>query len=173
VTFVKPAWLPPILLTLVIWAMVPFGRTISNALRESGFLRLTLLAAGAAATLGLGRALIGDRTAQSSWAKFLFGAGLIWLLAAFFPEHPEESIHCLQIAILTWLFFRPLTGRPWAWLWAGVLAAAAGTLEEFLQRCTPSRTFDLRDIAVTVLTAALASFTLRFSANRRASVRAS
>jgi VanZ family protein len=74
---------------------------------------------------------------------------MLWYLSAV----PAEAVHLVEYGILAVLFRRALPGGAGA----SILAAGLiGILDEVIQGATPGRVFDVRDIVINVLAAAVA-----------------
>lgn len=135
--------------TFGLWASVPFLRPVTEAMRSAGWLRGAVLAAAAALLMAL-RLRYPPRS-SIAWGLIGFYVSLPFL----FEIAPEEMFHLLTMPLLTCLWSRAipnLRAAPW---YAAIIATAACLIEEGLQRITPGRIFDWRDIAMAALSASL------------------
>nr|MBP8037171.1 VanZ family protein [Desulfobulbus sp.] len=149
---------------LCIYGAIPLARDIQEFVAVRGgqqlFLWPALLGLGAA-TAWLGRAVARGTVSLSPVRALVLlvvaglFAGLVWSLR----DNPEESLHCLQYAVLGALLFRALRRHPGgqALYWAAALAGIGlGMVDELIQWLVPDRTFDYRDIGINGLSVVLA-----------------
>ena len=158
------AWVAVAGWLLLVYGAIPLARNVQEfvAVRDGQhfFLWATLLGL-AAASVWLARAgarhspeLGRLRVLVLAAVAGLF-AGLIWSLR----NNPEESLHCLQYAVLGGLLFRALRRHMGG---CAVFAAAAmagvglGIIDELIQWLVPARTFDYRDLGINGLSVVLA-----------------
>jgi len=161
-----PAWAAFAAWVLLIFATVPFARTIEAfvvaRLGDRAFL-LGVLAIVAAAALLAWRALarLGARARVAVALGVALYAGAAWWLRG----NPVESVHVVEYGALGLLALRALAhGARDAWLApsAALLALTVGILDEALQWLTPARVWDLRDITVNALAGAGGPLLLAF-----------
>ncbi len=177
----KPTlWLPPLVLTLVMWMTVGYVRPITEWLRARGIL---------ANSIWTIFALIAAVVIWTSWKKGQpsgTGGGndtlrCIFLLATSVATYialmlvmvvaPEERFHFILVGLVTYLYFR-LFEALWPTTWFvpffGFLAGAlVGGIEEGLQKFYPSRFFDWRDVGINVLAAFMATLLIHSLKARR------
>jgi len=149
--------------TLAIYATLPWAPRLARPVVRSavgGWLLgpgSAVLAVAAAGALGL--RLRRRRAPARAWAALalaLLGAagGLAWL-----GGQRIERIHLPEYAlaaVLAWRALAPsIAGEGAAYVAAAALAGAIGWGDELLQKITPGRVYDLRDVAANALGAVL------------------
>ncbi len=128
-------------------------------LRSHGVLKLSLFSCFVACFAGSLWMLLKTGT-RTAWRYFLLiSVFATALLIARQVKIPEEQIHFFEYGLVGILFVRALepkrgTGRN-VLVWALILSAVAGTVDELLQGLIPTRHFDTRDIFLNATSAAL------------------
>jgi Ca2+/Na+ antiporter len=87
----------------------------------------------------------------SQYVVLIFCAGLYMYFTVQLGSHPEEAIHFLEYALLSFFVFRALRYRVTDWtiyISASFFVMFFGTVDEFLQWMTPSRVWDYRDVGI-------------------------
>jgi hypothetical protein len=161
-----------------IYLSLPFGPRFGLA-----FLRTApgawLLGPGltVAAVAGAGVLMVALRRRRAPlWAfAALLGAGAAYALAfSWLRAQRLERTHLPEYGIVAWLAWRALDpllpGRVAAYAAAAALGAAIGYGDELLQGLLPGRYYDLRDVALNALGAALAVVVLAAARARPAPV---
>ncbi len=156
----RRAWLAFSVVTAVVFATIPLARRIQYAVEATTGreLFLVVVAAGivAAAWAAARRSRRGAHGGRRSLGVLAL-LSLAYLAGAFvLRRNPEEAIHLLEYGALGVLGARALAFRiPGAWVYpsAALLGAAVGMIDEALQWITPSRHWDLRDLAINGLAA--------------------
>lgn len=138
---------------LAIYATLGVVRTVTNALRDRGVLRISVgvafvLAASAALWL-----IFRDRDRRTlRMLLSLIAVAAIYAAAIWPMQSPEEKIHFIQYGIAALLAY--------AWLRryvaSALLVLAAGWIDELIQGLLPSRFYDLRDVAFNAAAGVLA-----------------
>jgi hypothetical protein len=158
-----------------IYLSLPLGPRLGLA-----FLRTTpgawLLGPGltVAAVAGVGALMVVlRRRAAPPWAyATLVGAGACYAFAfSWLRAQRLERTHLPEYGIVAWLAWRALApllpGRVPAYAAAAALGAAIGYGDELLQGLLPGRYYDLRDVGLNALGAALAVVVLAAARARR------
>lgn len=145
-------WIKPLACLLLIYALVPAGRPLSDFLKEKTpfALIITLLCAavlaGTVAACAQGRLIRGLR----AWFFLLLViAAYTWTFTL--ANVPEEKFHLLEYAVLGYLIFGACQnhcGAALSFLLAVMLTTAAGWTEEGLQYLCPGRYYDLHDVLI-------------------------
>ncbi len=150
---------------LAIYSTLGVVRTITNALRDAGLLRICVAVAFAvAATTAL--TLIfrnpGNRTRRM--VTMLAGVAVAYALVILPMKSPEEKIHFIEYGVVALLAYASFH----RYVAAFVFVAAAGWIDEGIQALLPSRYYDLRDVAFNAAAGlmALAALALCFSRER-------
>jgi hypothetical protein len=129
---------------LAIYSTLGVVRTVTNALRDAGILRICVAVAFAVAATGALALIFRDpRNRTRRMVAMLAGVAVAYALVILPMESPEEKIHFIEygvVAILAYLSF----GR---YVAAFLFVAAAGWVDEGIQALLPSRYYDLRDVA--------------------------
>ncbi len=97
----------------------------------------------------------------SQYISLIFCAGLYIYFTIQLGGHPEEAIHFLEYALLSYFVFRALSHRIRDWtiyVTAALFIMFLGTADEFLQWITPSRVWDYRDIGLNFMGGAIFLF---------------
>lgn len=147
-------------LLLCIYSTLSVARTISNALRDAGYLRaavavvFTLAAIGAVVFLFRTPAL---RNPRASFA--VLGVALVYATIVFPMSSPEEKLHFLEygaVGVLAFFAMPPRWVTPKRFAAAVLFTLAAGWLDEGIQALLPNRHYDLRDVGFNALAGAMA-----------------
>lgn len=160
-------------LLLGIYGTLSVARTVTNALRDAGWLKRTVAIAFAfvaAAVVGAVwrvPALRRPRTVLLVLAAAGAYALVIWPM-----DSPEEKLHFVEyglVGVLAFLSMPDVWTTPRRALGAFLFTAAAGWVDEGIQAVLPNRYYDLRDVAFNAAAGAMALATflaLRFFAAR-------
>lgn len=157
-------WLLAATYTGAIYASAYFVRFASNHLRERSLLAPTVAGLGLAGLAGLVAWWAHDRPSLGTWS-LLVPAGIAYGGLWQALDRLEERIHLLEYGILGAILFRALTLHAhrrervrWRWPATGalLLAVALGWLDEGIQYLLPNRFYDLRDVAINAVAAAVA-----------------
>ena len=151
-----------------IYASLPFVRSVSNALRDRGWLANAILLVLAAAALVIVVAILRRRPGWRQMAV-LTAMALLYAVAIARLRQPEERMHLLQYGLFGALVFAalrerlrvdpetpPARRRRVAATIAVVVTGAAGWLDEGIQYFLPNRYYDLRDVWFNFLAGVLA-----------------
>ena len=143
-----------LMLALFWWGLImlslPFGRAITNALRDSSALNLALISALGAAIGGI---LLGlyflhtKRKIRQRKIRFILVLLLSLILASLFLERPEERWHVYHygiLALFVWEIFAEKSKMPLVFCCLSL--TMMGFLEEAAQFFIPERVFDWRDV---------------------------
>lgn len=142
---------------LAIWSTLGVVRTVTNALRDRGLLRVSVAVAFTVAAI-LALWLIfrepvrrNVRILLTLLAVAAAYAAVIWPM-----QSPEEKIHFIEYGIVGLLAYAS-TGR---YLASAIFVVAAGWIDEGIQALLPSRYYDLRDVAFNAAAGVLALIAL-------------
>lgn len=128
---------------LAIYSTLGVVRTVTNALRDSGFLRAGVAVAFALAAVASLVLIFRDgRNRTGAMLLKLAGVAAAYALVILPMGSPEEKIHFIQygiVALLAYVSWR----RYWV---AALFVVAAGWLDEGIQALLPTRYYDLRDV---------------------------
>ena len=158
------AWLTAGGWTLLIYLTIPLARPIQEWVQTHGgqqlFLWTTFTAIGLTA-LGTASAVARRRlTLRPTAATALVAIGLVFVALTWsLRENPEESIHCIQYGVLSWLLLRALRLRHQGWtahFAAAMIGVTLGIVDELIQWLIPWRYFDFRDLGINALAVLLA-----------------
>jgi len=158
----RTRWLAPLVLTLWLWGSVPFGRAISDWLRDHGLLQTCIGAAGIILILAF-VFFVRRRTPLLSglrWAMLMGLFSLTVLLMMTVVQTPEERVHFLQIGLLAFLIWRALPQTCGALGWVVLAGILAGAVEEAIQIMVPGRVCDGRDIGMNAVAAVVTGLAL-------------
>jgi VanZ family protein len=152
--------------SLLIYATLGLVRQVTNALRDRGLLRTTVAAAFAVAAIAVLSHLVRRRAPRRVWLALPLVALGYALVYRFAVVAPEERVHLIQYGLLALLIFLALGARAAASpapasllrrsVTAFLLTAALGWLDEIFQGLHPARVYDLRDVGLNAIAAALA-----------------
>jgi len=161
------SWLCVLLWSLVIYATVPFTRTISSVVRDhwgrelftAFVLSVIILSAGALVLL-----LYRSGRAKRENYLWLILTALLGIYAAIGRRaSPEESLHFVEYGVLGVLLFRAFSHRvhdPGIYVMAILSGAMIGLGDEVVQWLTPRRFFDFRDVWMNVFGIGLAQLAI-------------
>jgi hypothetical protein len=136
---------------LAIYATLGVVRTITNALRDRGVLRVSVVAAFAIAAIAVVLFLFRDarqRSRRSVLALLVIGAAYAAVILPM--KSPEEKIHFIEYGGVAALAH---AAAPLGWSGrkrfgaCATFVAAAGWIDEGIQALLPTRYYDLRDVA--------------------------
>jgi hypothetical protein len=158
-------WTLAALLLLLIYGSSYLVRILLDRLMERGWLggAVFLLFATVGAVLVV--VLVRGRPGPREMGLIAAGALTYWVILSSM-ELPQERIHFVEYGLLGGLFYAALKER-WSqrsWrlfsrrspeLWAVILTALAGWLDELIQAVVPGRFYDLRDVAFNALAGGL------------------
>jgi VanZ like protein len=166
-------WLALLAYVAAVYAFLPFGPRLGLALTGTaagtwllgpGVTVLTL-----AGTAGLVVLLVRRRAPLRAHAMLLAaGVGYVVAFSWLRSQHLERT-HLPEYGIAAWLAWRALVPSlpgTAGYVAAAVLAAAIGYGDELLQRITPGRVYDLRDVAMNAVGAVLGAVVLAAVAAR-------
>ena len=156
----RRAWLAFLGVALIILLTIPLARRAQHIVEGtvgSGFFLLIVLMGIAWTAWAAWRRLRRSAGFERRSAWVLGGVTLVYVGGAFvLRRNPEEAVHLLQYGALGILGARALAFRiPDRWVYpaAALLGASAGMVDEAVQWMTPSRHWDLRDLAINALAA--------------------
>lgn len=147
-------------LLLGIYSTLSVARTISNALRDAGMLRVAVAAAFGLAAVCAVAFLV--RTPQLRNPRTLFaaiGVALVYATVIFPMSSPEEKLHFLEygaVGVLAFFCMPPGWATARRFAAAVIFTLAAGWLDEGIQALLPNRHSDLRDVGFNALAGAMA-----------------
>lgn len=140
---------------LLVYSFIPFGRDVTDFLRENGLLRLTIWGTLALA-LAIFAGILFVSTRKARLRVILLVCATFAVYGALFSliSQPEERMHLIQFGLLVpitlWAFSARASGGHLHWRVFGFSAAIA-VGDEFLQLLVPSRVFDWRDVGFNLL----------------------
>lgn len=152
-------WLIAVGYVLLIYATLGVARTLTNILRAHGILRLSLSVVHGVCVALLSGYIV--RNAPKALWRYIALLSLMGLYVAVAQKtvSPEEQIHFLQYGLVGIFFLRALElhveRKAAAYFFALVLASAAGWLDEIIQGLIPNRHYDVKDIFLNIVSAAL------------------
>lgn len=153
------AWLTAACWTLLIYVTIPLARSIQEWVQAHGgqqlflwatFTAIGLTVLGTALAVARRRLALRLTAAAALVAIALVFSALTWSLR----ENPEESIHCIQYGMLSWLLLRAMRRRHQGWpahFAAAMIGIALGIGDELIQWLIPWRYFDFRDLGINAL----------------------
>jgi len=154
------AWIAFLVTALLVLLTIPLARQAQHLVEAtvgSGFFLFIVLAGIGAAAWAAWRRLRIAEPGPNRRIWVLIGVALAYVGGAFYlRKNPEEAVHLLEYGALGVLAARALAYRlPGAWVYpaAALLGASVGILDEAIQWMTPSRHWDLRDLAINALAA--------------------
>ncbi len=152
-------WLIAIGYVALIFGTLEIVRVPLSYLRSHGWLRHTIsILFGGFAIFGL-RALI-----KNHGRDFIRLLGFFLLLSVYYRiSHsirlPEEQLHFFEYGLVGIFFFRALYHQVISsdrlWISAWLISSLAGWCDELLQGITPTRHYDIRDVGMNAMAAAL------------------
>ena len=147
-------------LLLCIYSTLYVARTISNALRDAGYLRAAVAVAFVLSAIGV--LVFVFRTPALRNPRTIFasvGVALVYATIVFPMSSPEEKLHFLEygaVGVLAFFAMPPNWVTPKRFAAAVLVTLAAGWLDEGIQALLPNRHYDLRDVGFNVLAGAMA-----------------
>jgi hypothetical protein len=160
---------------LAIYATLGIVRTITNFLRDSGVLRMSVMAAFAIAATAILWLLFRD-PCRRSWRSVLTLAivGCVYAAVIYPMKSPEEKIHFIEyggVAILAHASAPRRWTRTKQFILCALFVAASGWIDEGIQALLPTRVYDLRDVAFNASAGLMALATIAvFSRHERAAM---
>ncbi|MCK5707312.1 MAG: VanZ family protein [Candidatus Aureabacteria bacterium] len=159
-----------ILYTLFIFIFTIFARDISNAFRKAGFLTITIYSGFAISTVFI----ILYIKKNPHFFNVRSAAGLLFLtflLASLLKttETIEEKFHFLEFGILALIVRKSASWNfpvKLQYTTAIIVTSLIGVLDELFQLILPSRFFDLRDIALNMISGIIAILGFEIIHNR-------
>jgi len=152
-------WSAAVALLLVIWGSAYFIQFALDALRERNLLRVAIAVAALVAAAVVVVPMARRRASAREWAA-LIAIGLVYAAVASQLGIVQERVHLIEYGAVAWLFRGALAARavaaPLAWGGAFGLASLGGLVDEAIQGWLPNRHWDLRDVGLNALSAALA-----------------
>jgi VanZ family protein len=159
-------WIAAGTLLLLIYGSTYYVRILLDRLSERGWLGSSVMAVFAVTVAVLLVVLVRARPGPLEMG-LLAVAAVVYLMLLTRMELPQERIHFVQYGVFSGLVYAALKDR-WqgrrpgslfsvrsAELWAVVLTAAAGWLDEGIQYLVPNRYYDLRDVVFNAIAGAL------------------
>ena len=147
-------------LLLCIYSTLYVARTISNALRDAGYLRAAVATAFTLAAISAVVFIFRTPALRNPRAIFAtLGIALVYATIVFPMSSPEEKLHFLEYGAVGVLAFFAMNPKWIAWkrfIAAVLFTLAAGWLDEGIQALLPNRHYDLRDVGFNVLAGAMA-----------------
>jgi len=157
-------WLQVAVCIVLIYATLGVARSVVDALRDLGLLRITVATLFVSAGVAIVVAVIRRRPRRNE-VLVLLGALGIYCVLLLQLERAEERLHFLQYGLVGVLVYSALEYR-WvrpgirsdlsAAAAASVLVLAAGWIDEGIQYFLPNRVYDLRDVAFNFVAGLLA-----------------
>lgn len=152
-------WGAAVALLLAIWGSAYFIQFALDALRERNLLRASIAGAALAVAAIVVVPMVRRRAGAREWAA-LAVVGLVYAVVASRLHIVQERVHLIEYGAVAWLFRGALSARgvaaPLAWGGAFGLASLGGLVDEAIQGLLPNRHWDLRDVGLNALSAALA-----------------
>ena len=159
-------WLLAGAYSLLIYTTLGLVRQVTNALRDRGILRTTVAAVFALVAVAVLTHLVRSRAPRRVWLALPLIALGYTLVYRFAVVAPEERVHLIQYGLLALLIFLALGARATAspspasltrrLVTAFLATSALGWLDEIFQGIHPERVYDLRDVGLNAISAALA-----------------
>lgn len=159
-----------------IYGTLGVARTVTEQLRNAGFLRIAVVVAFSLAAVMAAVLILRDSLNRSPQVlAALAGTALLYGAVVFPLSSPEEKLHFIQYGLVALLAFFAM---PAGWLGikryaaAALFTAAAGWGDEGIQALLPTRYYDLRDVGFNALAGviALAALALLRAVRRRAAM---
>jgi hypothetical protein len=143
-----------------IYSTLGVVRPITNYLRDSGLIRVSVATAFAgAASLMLWLILRDPRNRSIRTVIALVITGAVYALVILPMDSPEEKIHFIEygvVALLASAATPPDLSGSKRFMAAALFVVAAGWIDEGIQALLPSRVYDLRDVAFNAVAGLLA-----------------
>jgi hypothetical protein len=138
---------------LAIYSTLGVVRPLSNYLRDSGWMRITVGSCFSLAGAFMLWLVFRERSRRTVRAALtLLGIGALYAVVILPMGSPEEKIHFIEYGVVGLLAYDSFR-RYWAAL---LFVVAAGWIDEGIQALLPSRYYDLRDVAFNAGAGALA-----------------
>lgn len=171
-------WIAAAALLVAIWSSAYFVQFALDALRERNLLRVTIAGAALVVAIAVAAPMVRRRAGAREWAA-LVGVALVYAAVASRLHIVQERVHLIEYGAVAWLFRGALAAHARAapgvrdalLVWGGAfgLASLGGLADEAIQGILPNRHWDLRDVGLNALSAALAlGSTALLGAARRA-----
>lgn len=154
--------------TAAIYSTLYVARPATEFLRERNLLRLAVWAV--IALLGVAVLAWTARRRLPAASLGVLAAGAVVFVGGVLTVSPAEvKLHFVQYGVLGGLLWGAWheRGSRWAPLWALVVTAAAGWVDEGIQYLLPNRYYDLLDVALNAFAGAIAIGTLEGVARTR------
>lgn len=133
---------------LTIYATLGVVRDVTNALRERGLLRLSVVAAFALAGGAMLWLIFRDPRNRNAKVLTVIAIALAVYAMVILPmESLEEKIHFIEYGIVALLADAAAPKRVNRYAFAALFTIAAGWIDELIQWLLPSRYYDPRDVA--------------------------
>lgn len=133
-----------------IYGTLAVARILTNALRDSGHLRTTVVISFAVAAVSAAVFIFRVSLNRSPRAlAMMFGMALVYGAVIFPMESPEEKLHFIEyglVALLAWAAMPKALEGAKRFFAAAVFTLAAGWIDEGIQALLPQRYYDLRDV---------------------------
>ena len=145
-------WAAALLYVGFIYLMIPYTRPVTNFLLQQfrpnyGAFINALLVTCLIEVLIISRPILKEKSWEAwAWTAYLV-LGTLWLV--FIAVIPDDRLHYIYYGILGVLFFRALEldlSLEGACVAAIALASVAGYFDEFIQKFTPGRVYDVNDV---------------------------
>ena len=135
---------------IAIYATLGVVRTITNALRDAGMLRVSVITAFAIAGAVMLWLIFRDpRNRSLRVILSLAGVAAAYAIVIYPMKSPEEKIHFIEYGVVA-LLANASAPRTWSarkrFIACALFVAAAGWIDEGIQALLPSRFYDLRDV---------------------------
>lgn len=141
---------------LAIYATLGSVRTVTNYLRDSGMLRVSVAVSFSIAAACMLWLIFRDPRRRNVRALVsLLAVGAIYAVAIVPMRSPEEKVHFIQYGIVALLAYEAFPVRR-RYLFAAVFVLGSGWVDEGIQALLPSRFYDLRDVAFNAAAGVLA-----------------
>ncbi len=156
--------------SVLIFFTIPFARAIQTYAAERGGARSLFLVSLAFSLFAFSILLIyALRRPKRRLVRQIMGliaiCGLSWVVLDRFLQTPNEAIHFFEYGVLSLLVFRAISYRfrdPTIYILSIYAVVLVATLDEILQWAFPGRYWDVRDIRLNVMAAALVQAFIHF-----------
>ncbi|HEX2061286.1 MAG TPA: VanZ family protein [Thermoanaerobaculia bacterium] len=157
-----------------IYATLGVVRVITNALRDRGMLRVSVVVAFVLAAAVMLWLIFRDARNRSPRVLLTLVAVAIAYAVVIYPmKSPEEKIHFIQYGVVA-LLANAASPRTWSarkrFIACALFVAAAGWIDEGIQALLPSRFYDLRDVAFNAAAGLMALVALAICSPRERAV---
>jgi hypothetical protein len=160
-------WLATALWSLLVFATVPFARTLQRTVQESlgrEFFGWVVLGLVATAALGALAGLVHRGRPGAARMLWIGGVAAVFVAATLsLRDAPEEALHFVQygvLGVLAWLALRPSLPDAGSFLGATLVGGIVGLVDEGIQWATPMRVWGLRDVGLNLFAAGLVQLAL-------------